>query len=101
MPKAGDKRGVQGRALSLGDSTLPTTVGSSFASDSGGCAWCPIAGGVRGVRLQGSFLVSDCRAVPCAVPKEMFDRFSNDPNIWRMPIMHYPLKEGLSGGWNS
>ena len=67
MPKAGDKQGVQGRALSLGDSTLPTTVGSSFASDSGGCASCPIAGGVPGVRLQGSFLVSDCRGL-CLVP---------------------------------
>ena len=65
MPKAGGKRGVQGRALSLGDSMLPTTVGSSYASD----CWA-----VPRVRLQGAYLASDCRgctlrliagAVPC------------------------------------
>ena len=89
--------------------TLPTNVGSSFASDSGDRAWCPIAGAVpasdcRGcacVRLQGRTLRPIAGAVPCAAPKEMFDRFSNDPNIWRMPIMHYPFKEGFSEGWNS
>ena len=54
--------------------TLPTNVGSSFASDSGDRAWCPIAGGIPCVRLQGLYLASDCRgcalrpiAGPCLV----------------------------------
>ena len=47
--------------------TLPTNVGSSFASDSGDRAWCPIAGAVP---------ASDCRGCAlCRLPKAMSGRF--------------------------
>ena len=56
-----------------------------------GRASCPIAGGVPRIRLQGHALRPIAEAVPFAGPKEMIDSFSNDPHIWRMPIMHYAL----------
>ena len=75
--KAGDKQGVQGRALSLGDCMLPTTVGSSFASGSGGRFSCPIAGSVLS-----------------AAPKVMFDRFPMLCMLGerKLFIMYYTLK---------
>ena len=89
MPKAGEQRVVQGRALSLGDSTLPTTVGSSFASDSGA---------VPRVRLQGHALRPIVGVVPCAGPKVMLGRFSMtrlQPHVGRTPIIHYVLRKDI------
>ena len=65
-----------------------------------GRASCPIAGGVPRIRLQGHPLRPIAEAVPFAGPKEMIDSFSNDPHIWRMPIMHYalPIKRRLLRG---
>ena len=65
--------------------TLPTNVGSSFASDCWGGASCPIAG---------SCLASDCRNRACAGPKVMLGRFSMtrlQPHVGRTPIIHYVL----------
>ena len=77
--------------------------GLCLVSYCGGRAWCPIAG---------PYLVSDCRAVPCVrlqgpclVP--LLRKCSTAFQISRiygecqLCIMHYPLKEGFSGGWNS
>ena len=86
MSKAGDKRGVQGRVLSLVDCSLPTPVGSSFASDSGG--------GVSPVRLLGHALRPIAGVVPCAGPKVMLGRFSMtrlQPHVGRTPIIHHVL----------
>ena len=89
MPKAGEQRVVQGRALSLGDCALPTTVGSSFASDCWGGASCPTVG---------PCLVSDCRNRSCAGPKVMLGRFSMtrlQPHVGRTPIIHYVLRKDI------
>ena len=58
---------------------LPTTVGSSFASDSGA---------VPRVRLQGHALRPIVGVVPCAGPKVMLGRFSMprlQPHVGRTP----------------
>ena len=68
---------------------LPTTVGSSFASDSGA---------VPRVRLQGHALRPIVGVVPCAGPKVMLGRFSMtrlQPHVGRTPIIHYVLRKDI------
>ena len=84
-PRQATSESSKGRALSLGDCALPTTVGSSFASDCWGGASCPTVG---------PCLVSDCRNRSCAGPKVMLGRFSMtrlQPHVGRTQIIHYVL----------
>ena len=85
MPKAGDKRVVQGACT--------FSWGLRVANDSR-VVVC--------IRLLGRCLVSDCGSVPasdcrnraCAGPKVMLGRFSMtrlQPHVGRTPIIHYVL----------
>ena len=99
LPPKGGEWNAQGRRQASRPRASAFSWGQHVANDcrvvvcirQWGRASCPIAGGVPRIRLQGHPLRPIAEAVPFAGPKEMIDSFSNDPHIWRMPIMHYAL----------